>query len=135
MAKIPTNIATAAMPLSFSRDNAIPLDSTEIYVTKEAAEAYAESEAAYVGQTIKVINEGAGTVDVYTIADTNGNLVHMNATPGFAYYSAEAEKASGYIGGGQIDRILKKYAEQIAALQTKVEDLQKQIDPLGNLRT
>lgn len=44
--------------------------------------------------------------------------------PGFAYYSAEAEKASGYLGGGEIDRMFRAYKEQVNSLKAKIDALQ-----------
>lgn len=43
---------------SFARGNALPLDSSEIYDSYEEALEYANSPTAYVGQTIKVLENG-----------------------------------------------------------------------------
>lgn len=43
---------------SFSRANALPLDSSEVYESKAAAEEYAHSHRAYAGQTIKALVNG-----------------------------------------------------------------------------
>lgn len=61
MAKIYGEIAASALMTfdkSFARSNGQPLDSTEIYYSKVAAEAYAAGDVAYVGQKIAVIENG-----------------------------------------------------------------------------
>jgi hypothetical protein len=126
----------AGWPLVFERNNATPMDSTEIWNSLEEAENYAKNNGtAYVGQTIKVVDEVKGSVDTFIIADTDGKLESISGTPGFAYYSAEAEKASGYIGGGQIDRMFRAYEEQIASLQTTITSLQVTVASYGTLLT
>ena len=142
MAKNNTNLDNIAIgqPLTYDRNNAIPLDASEIYQNFEAANEYAQGEqtVAYVGQIIKVINEDKKTADVYVIKDTDGNLAKLpnfeevstiiqENTPGFAYYSAEAEKASGYIRGGAIDRMFKSLQTTIASLQSTITSLQSTV--------
>lgn len=43
---------------AYARGNAIPLDSSEVHESLEAAETYAKSATAYAGQTIKVLQNG-----------------------------------------------------------------------------
>lgn len=43
---------------AYARGNAIPLDSSEIHESLEAAQTYAKSATAYAGQTIKVLQNG-----------------------------------------------------------------------------
>lgn len=66
MAKIYGEIGASALMTfdkSFSRSNGQPLDSTEVFYSKAAAETYAATDVAYVGQKIVVIE----TVDDVTI--------------------------------------------------------------------
>ena len=65
---------------SFSRLNGQPLDNTSIYYSVAAAEAYALSAKAYVGQPIAVIDETAGKTTLYVIG-TNNNLEQVGALP------------------------------------------------------
>jgi hypothetical protein len=62
---------------AMSRGQALPLDSSEVWNSLADAENYAKgvvdtSSVAYVGQTIKVVENG--TVTVYVISDEAGNL-------------------------------------------------------------
>ena len=65
---------------SFSRLNGQPLDNTSIYYSVAAAEAYALTAKAYVGQPIAVIDETAGKTTLYVIG-TNNNLEQVGALP------------------------------------------------------
>lgn len=57
---------------SFARANGQPLDSSEIYYSKAKAEEYAQTDIAYVGQKIVVVENGI--VTHYSIEDTAGTL-------------------------------------------------------------
>ncbi len=79
MAKIKTDSNSMGLPMNIKRSEPIPLDASELYYTKAEAEAYAATGAtAYVGQTLKVIEEG--TVNVYVIGDTSGTLIQLADT-------------------------------------------------------
>lgn len=65
---------------AMARGQALPLDASEVWESKEAADAYAagianSSSVAYVGQTLKIIENGA--VNVYIIKDTAGTLIRL----------------------------------------------------------
>lgn len=85
MARIYGEIASSALMTfdkSFSRSNGQPLDSTEVYYSLAAAQAYAQTDVAYVGQKLVVIE----TVDeVTTVAhygiEADGSLKELGAIP------------------------------------------------------
>lgn len=56
------------LPLGISRQVAAPLERFEVFYSSGEAENYAKtSPLAYVGQTIKVVDEAAKTVTLYNI--------------------------------------------------------------------
>lgn len=68
---------------AMARGQALPLDASEVWESKTAAETYAagianSSSVAYVGQTLKVVEDGV--VSVYVIADTSGALTELADT-------------------------------------------------------
>ena len=68
MAKIYGEIGASALMTfdkSFARSNGQPLDSTEVFYSKAAAETYAAGEVAYVGQKVVVV-ETVGEVTKVT---------------------------------------------------------------------
>ena len=80
MAKLYGEIAASALltlDKSFARALGQPLDSTEIYYSKAAAEEYAAGLNAYVGQKIVVIEDNV--VTHYSIEDTNGTLKELGS--------------------------------------------------------
>lgn len=65
---------------AMARGQALPLDASEVWDSKDAAETYAagvvnSSSVAYVGQTLKVIENGE--VVVYVIGDATGTLIQL----------------------------------------------------------
>ena len=64
---------------SFARANGQPLDAREVYYSLEAAQAYAATAQAYIGQKIVVIENGV--VTHYSVEDTNGALKELGAKP------------------------------------------------------
>lgn len=65
---------------AMARGQALPLDASEVWESKTDAETYASgiansSSVAYVGQTLKVVENGA--VSVYVIGDTAGTLIRL----------------------------------------------------------
>lgn len=65
---------------AMARGQALPLDASEVWESKTAAETYAagiadSSSVAYVSQTLKVVEDGA--VNVYVIGDTAGTLIRL----------------------------------------------------------
>lgn len=73
------------------RGFAAPIDSSEIFFDLEKAKSYANStdntnplqagKFSYVGQHLKVIDEGKETADTYQIQNTNGDLRKLLAEP------------------------------------------------------
>lgn len=64
---------------SFARANGQPLDASEVYYSLEAAQAYAATAQAYVGQKIVVIEDGI--VTHYSVENTNGDLKELGSKP------------------------------------------------------
>ena len=82
MAKIyndfqPANLMSFAK--SFARLNGQPLDKSEIWYSLAEAQAYAATEAAYVGQILAVIDTANAKVAFYGIADAAGTLKEIGA--------------------------------------------------------
>ena len=84
MAKIyndfqPVNLVSFAK--SFARLNGQPLDKSEIWYSLAEAQAYAATEAAYVGQILAVIDTENNKVVFYGVQDTLGTLKEVDSTP------------------------------------------------------
>ena len=82
MAKLYGEIAAKALltlDKSFARANGQPLDASEVYYSKAAAETYAATAQAYVGQKIVVIENGV--VTHYSVEDTAGTLKELGSKP------------------------------------------------------
>lgn len=84
MAKIyndfqPVNLMSFAK--SFARLNGQPLDKSEIWYSLAEAQAYAATEAAYVGQILAVIDTENNKVVFYGVQDTLGTLKEVGSTP------------------------------------------------------
>ena len=84
MAKIyndfqPINLVSFAK--SFARLNGQPLDKSEIWYSLAEAQAYAATEAAYVGQILAVIDTENNKVIFYGVQDTLGTLKEVGSTP------------------------------------------------------
>ena len=85
MAKIYGEIGASALMTfdkSFARSNGQPLDSTEVFYSKTAAETYAAGEVAYIGQKIVVVEtvSGATKVTHYGIEPDN-SLKELGSSP------------------------------------------------------
>ena len=84
MAKIyndfqPVNLVSFAK--SFARLNGQPLDKSEIWYSLAEAQAYAATEAAYVGQILAVIDTENNKVVFYGVQDVSGTLKEVGSTP------------------------------------------------------
>ena len=82
MAKLYGEIAAKALltlDKSFARANGQPLDASEVYYSKAAAEEYAATAQAYIGQKIVVIEDGV--VTHYSVEDTAGTLKELGSKP------------------------------------------------------
>lgn len=76
MAVITKGTAIMEFPLVISRQYGASLERFEVFYSLEEAKTYAKTNPlAYVGQTIKVVNEVENTVQVYTIKDKAGNFL------------------------------------------------------------
>ena len=115
------NIGIAAIPLSFKRDNPIPLDSTMIWYNFAAMQAYAQSSpVAYVGQLLTLVDSSENTSKLYIIKDLAGNLELING--------AEGDYLP--ITGGTLTGPLTLNDGSLAASQTYVAE---QIEAAGHL--
>jgi hypothetical protein len=82
MAKLYGEIAKSALltlDKSFSRALGQPLDASEVYYSLEAAQTYAATPAAYVGQKIVVIEDNK--VTHYSVEDAAGTLKEVGVRP------------------------------------------------------
>ena len=80
MATILKTYNSMGIPMNIQRGEPIPLDKTELYYSYEDAVAYAKSATAYVGQSIKVIDEATGKITWYIIGtDTENPLINKDA--------------------------------------------------------
>ena len=82
MAKIYTDFQPAnlmSFAKSFARLNGQPLDKSEIWYSSAEAQAYATTDAAYVGQILAVIDAENNTVSFYGIQNANGELVEVGS--------------------------------------------------------
>lgn len=60
---------------SFARANGQPLDTTSVHYSLAAAQSYAATDVAYVGQLLTIIEND--TVAYYMIMDTSGTLKQL----------------------------------------------------------
>lgn len=82
MAKIYTDFQPAnlmSFAKSFARLNGQPLDKSEIWYSLAEAQAYATTDAAYVGQILAVIDAENNTVSFYGIQNANGELAEVGS--------------------------------------------------------
>ena len=82
MAKIYTDFQPAnlmSFAKSFARLNGQPLDKSEVWYSLAEAQAYATTDAAYVGQILAVIDAENNTVSFYGIQNANGELVEVGS--------------------------------------------------------
>lgn len=78
MANIANTNSKLVWVKSMARGQCFPLDATEIWYSLEDAKNYAATDStAYVGQTLKVVDETNNTVSVYVITDAAGTLVRL----------------------------------------------------------
>lgn len=84
MAKIYNDFQSAnlmSFAKSFARLNGQPLDKSEIWYSLAEAQAYAATDAAYVGQILAVIDSENNKVVFYGIQDAIGTLKEVGSTP------------------------------------------------------
>lgn len=135
MAKIyndfkPANLMSFAK--SFARLNGQPLDKSEIWYSLAEAQAYAATEAAYVGQILAVIDTANAKVAFYGIADAAGTLKEIGAANVDVLSKAieDLEKTLNDENGivsqiGSINESVSSIEEDIEKVQ---EDLEKKAD-------
>lgn len=112
MAKLYGEIASSALmsfDKSFARLNGQPLDSSEVYYSKSAAETYAAGAGAYIGQKIVVIEDNV--VTHYSIEDAAGTLKELGAKPIGDEKSIEV--SSGVIGIHDFGKAYYKYIPEV----------------------
>lgn len=82
MAQIEKNVKVMPLPLAIERVNPVPVDSTSVWYSQEELEQYAKSALAYVGQTLALVDEAAGTAKVFIITDKAGTVKQLGAGGG-----------------------------------------------------
>lgn len=82
MAQIEKNVKVMPLPLAIERVNPVPVDSTSVWYSQEELEQYAKSALAYVGQTLALVDEAAGTAKVFIITDKAGTVKQLGAGSG-----------------------------------------------------
>lgn len=79
MATLPGNYNSVGLPINITRGNPIPIDSTEVWNSLEDAQEYAANgSTAYVGQSLKVIDQETNTVKIYVIKNEAGDLEELS---------------------------------------------------------
>ena len=110
---------------SFSRLNGQPLDKSEIWYDFAALEAYALTDAAYVGQKVVYVDAEAGTVSHYSV-EVDGTLKPLGNT----------EELREYIGdipeGSDAKTIIEYINDKTSGIATDaaLEELQKAVEDL-----
>lgn len=90
MAKIMRDYSKMPLPKPIERSNPVPLDCTELFYSLEDAVTYASTDPlAYVGQTIKVVDEENSKAYSYTIQDEHGTLEEVGAVDLSGYATKE----------------------------------------------
>lgn len=115
MAKIYNDFASAnlmSFAKSFARLNGQPLDKSEIWYSLAEAQAYAATDAAYVGQTLAVIDSENKNVVFYGIQDAEGTLKEVGSAPVGDNLSIEI--ADGKV---QLKNFGKKYYAYVPAVK------------------
>lgn len=135
MAKIyndfqPANLMSFAK--SFARLNGQPLDKSEIWYSLAEAQAYAATEAAYVGQILAVIDTANTKVAFYGIADAAGTLKEIGAANVDVLSKAveDLEKALNDENGivNQIENITESVSSIEEDIKKVEENLNKKAD-------
>lgn len=97
MAKIAEkNFNKMSLPQPIARMNALPLDATEIFYSREDAEKYSTGDAtAYVGQLVRVVNPDNGAVTLYVITGVGqqSTLLEMATASSLATLKSELQQS------------------------------------------
>lgn len=116
MAKIYNDFASAnlmSFAKSFARLNGQPLDKSEIWYSLAEAQAYAATDAAYVGQTLAVVDSENKNVVFYGIQDAEGTLKEVGSAP-------VGDNLSIEIADGKVQ--LKNFGKEYYAYVPAVKD-------------
>lgn len=116
MAKIYNDFASAnlmSFAKSFARLNGQPLDKSEIWYSLAEAQTYAATDAAYVGQTLAVIDSENKNVVFYGIQDAEGTLKEVGSAP-------VGDNLSIEIADGKVQ--LKNFGKEYYAYVPAVKD-------------
>lgn len=105
MANIPSNLTANAFPIQIKRQYAGSLDPTEVIYAESdeacltAAENYANSATAYVGQNIKTVNTNTGAIKSYLLSsDSLIEIPNMNDVENMVNSGISANDAMVYKG-------------------------------------
>lgn len=116
MAKIYNDFASSnlmSFAKSFARLNGQPLDKSEIWYSLAEAQAYAATDAAYVGQTLAVIDSENKNVVFYGIQDAEGTLKEVGS-------ALVGDNLSIEIADGKVQ--LKNFGKEYYAYVPAVKD-------------
>lgn len=99
MAVINKTNANMDFPLQIGRQYGAPIEKFEVFYSFEAAQEYATtSKIAYVGQSIKVVDEANNSVATYVIKDLAGNLDQLGSSGDVSALSGEVNTLKGKVG-------------------------------------
>lgn len=100
MAFIDKNIAAMSMPKALRRGNAIPLDASAVWYTREEMENYAAtSPVAYVGQILSLVDaDNSNAVTAYVIANEAGDLQEVGSATLGDNKTIVLDEATGTLG-------------------------------------
>lgn len=130
MATILKTYNSMGIPMNIQRGEPIPLDKTELYYSYEDAVAYAKSATAYVGQTIKVIDEASGKITWYIIGpDTENPLINKDAEVNTKIDA----KLNASIDSGSIKDIKDELNAEIANIKDALKSYVKSLIGTGSI--
>ena len=139
MAKIYTDFQAAnlmSFAKSFARLNGQPLDKSEIWYSLEEAQAYALTDAAYVGQILAVIDTENSKVDYFGIQNVSGELKSIGSTniPGDIETTIDEINNLLTAEGGLVDQItnIKDTIGIPASNDTSASGIYKEIEEVEN---
>lgn len=147
MAKIYTDFQAAnlmSFAKSFARLNGQPLDKSEIWYSLEEAQAYALTDAAYVGQILAVINTENGKVDYFGIQNASGELKSVGSTDIPEDIEATIDELNNLLTaeGGLVDQITNikdtvgaPASDDVSAsgIYKEIEEVENQLDIKANV--
>lgn len=139
MAKIYTDFQAAnlmSFAKSFARLNGQPLDKSEIWYSLEEAQAYALTDAAYVGQILAVIDTENSKVDYFGIQNVSGELKSIGSTDIPEDIETTIDEINNLLTaeGGLVDQItnIKDTIGIPASNDTSASGIYKEIEEVEN---